>query len=413
MSDTTISRLFAGRKTTKFTWSALSLTLIFLLIELFDELHYGIESAALPWLRSDLALTYAQIGLLLGLPKAISTVIELVIMLLGDTRLRKVLVVGGGLAIVLTVLLTANAHSFAAILVAFIIGFPASGAFVTLGQATLMDLNPGREPHMMARWTVFGSLGNLVGPLLMAGGFALGWGWRWAYFGLAIIALGLTLTLLPRRFPLHHKQDDDEEWADFKRLIPNLFQTMRNRRLLRWLTLLEFSDLMLDVFAGYVALYFADVVGLGASQVSVLLSVLMGASLLTDLALIPLLEKIPGRTLVRYSAVVTGIVYIIWLAAPWVWVKVALAVVLRCSTIGWYSVLQGEAYATIPGRSGTVMAINSLAGLLGGALVWLIGWSAERAGLPAAMWLLLLGPVSLALFTPKHIPERPSAQPPM
>jgi FSR family fosmidomycin resistance protein-like MFS transporter len=68
--------------------------------------------------------------------------------------------------------------------------------------------------------------------------------------------------------------------------------------------------------------------------------------------------------------------------------------------MGWYQVLQGEAYATVPGRSGTVMAIGSLAGLVGGALVWLVGWVAGQAGLQAAMWLLLLGPVSLALFTP-------------
>jgi hypothetical protein len=47
------------------------------------------------------------------------------------------------------------------------------------------------------------------------------------------------------------------------------------------------------------------------------------------------------------------------------------------------------------------MAINSLSGLLGGGLVWLVGWIAELAGLPAAMWLLLLGPISLALFTPR------------
>ena len=64
-----------------------------------------------------------------------------------------------------------------------VIGFPASGAFVSLSQATLMDLNPGREPQMMARWTVSGSLANLIGPLILAGGFALGFGWRWAYFG--------------------------------------------------------------------------------------------------------------------------------------------------------------------------------------------------------------------------------------
>jgi FSR family fosmidomycin resistance protein-like MFS transporter len=67
-------------------------------------------------------------------------------------------------------------------------------------------------------------------------------------------------------------------------------------------------------------------------------------------------------------------------------------------------VLQGEAFAAVPGRSGTVMAINSIVGMLGGGISFLIGWVAAQAGLPAALWLLLIGPVSLVLFVPKSKP---------
>ena len=64
-----------------------------------------------------------------------------------------------------------------------------------------MDQNPGRQAQMMARWTAAGSLGNLIGPLLLAGGFALGWGWRWAFAGLAGLALVLVTGTLLARFP--------------------------------------------------------------------------------------------------------------------------------------------------------------------------------------------------------------------
>ena len=142
-----------------------SLSFLFLLIEFFDELNYGIAGAALPSIRHDLGLTYAQVGLLLGLPHFLGSFIEPVLMLLGDTPLRKRLVAGGGLAVMLSLLLIATSQSFPILLVGVILGFPASGAFVTLSQATLIDLNPGREPHMMARWTLFGSIGNLIGPV--------------------------------------------------------------------------------------------------------------------------------------------------------------------------------------------------------------------------------------------------------
>ena len=381
-------------------------TFLFLLIEFFDELNYGIGNAALPALRTDLGLTYAQVGLLLGLPHVINSFIEPALMLLGDTHWRKHIVTGGGLAIVLSLVLIATAHSFPLMLAAMIIGFPASGAFVTLSQATLMDLNPGREAHMMARWTASGSVANLVGPLFLAAGFALGFGWRWAFFALAALCLVLVLIQWPKKFPAHPHSEALQGSAQhpaqqLRSILSGLWEALRNRSLLRWMALLQFSDLLLDVLTGYLPLNFTDVSGFSTAQASLLLSVLMGAGLISNLALIPLLERVPGRTVVRWSSAATLLIYPLWLLLPWVWAKIGLAILLKLVTLGWYEVLQGEAYASVPGRSGTVMAIGSLSGILGGLIIGLVGWVAEQAGLPTAMWLLLAGPLILLLFVPR------------
>jgi len=382
----------------------LPLTLLFLLIEFFDELAYGAEGAVLPALRDSLGLTYAQIGMLLGLPAVFGTAVEFIIMLLGDTRLRKWLVVGGGFTIMLASLLMAGAQAFSVALLAFLIYFPASGAFVTLSQATLMDLNPGRQSQMMARWTLFGSTGNLIGPLIAAGLFAVGVSWRWNYVYLAALALVLTLLLLPRRFPAHRHTDDEDKNLtihELQALLPELWRSLKNPKLMRWYILLDLSDLLLDVYISFAALYFADEVGFSPAQVGLMMGALMAAGLAANVALIPLLERVPGRKLVRLTAVFAGLAYAAWLLAPWIWAKVALAIVVRLFTLGWYEVLSGEAYASLPGRSGTVAAIGSLMGMLGGALVWFVGWTAGQASLQAAMWLLLAGPIALMLFVPK------------
>jgi len=382
----------------------LPLTFLALLIEFIDELHYGVQNAVLPSLLQDLGMSYNQVGLLLGLPGVIGGLIEPAIMLLGDTRLRKALVVGGGIVICLSLLLIAGATSFGVVLFAFIISYPASGAFVSLIQATLMDLNPGREPQIMARWTAAGSLGNLIGPLLVACGFALGLGWRWNYIGLALIVVILVIFVLPRRFP---KQNADVGGyptnikRDLSRLLPNLWNAVKDAGLMRWFILLELSDLLLDIFSGYAAIYFADILGYSPAQVGLLVGAIMLAGFASDILLIPLLERFPGRTIVRTSAALSIFVYIAWLLVPWAWAKLALVIAIQFTTLGWYQVLQGEAYAALPGKSGTVMAINSAVGLLGGSLAYSIGWTADRAGLPVAMWILLIGPLCLALFVPK------------
>lgn len=394
------------------------LTLLFLLIEFYDELHFGVQGAALPALRNDLGLSYDQVGLLLGIPAMTGSVLELVVMLLGDTPLRKRLMVGGGIIMATATIMIASAQSFAPLLLAFIVIFPASGAFVTLSQATLMDLNPGRQAQMMARWTVFGSLGNLLGPAALAGLLALGFNWRFPYTLLALVGLLLALWLASQALPDHTIQYPDPmvepsdtgleappgpvQASDLRQVLTGLLPIIRSRRMLRWFILLDLSDLLLDVYIGYAALYFADIVQLEVAQVSLVIGAMMGAGLLANLALVPLLERYPGRPLVRLSAAVTAVLYILWLAIPGMWIKVGLAILIRLTTLGWYEVLMAEAYAAMPGRSASVMAVNSLFGLLGGGLSWLIGVVAAQAGLPAAMWLLLAGPLALILFVPRR-----------
>jgi len=382
-----------------------SLTFLFMLIEFFDELNYGVGNAALPAIRTDLGISYIQVGLLLGLPGILNTFIEPVLMLLGDTRFRKHIMLGGGLAIILSLVAIAGTRSFPWVLLGMVIGFPASGAFVSLSQATLMDQNPGREPQMMARWTVAGSVANLIGPLVLAGGFALGFGWRWAYFGMALMCLVLVGMTWLRRIPSNAGQElSHQSERSTHHLLGGLWEALRNPRLMRWMILLQFSDLLLDVLTGYLPLYFTDVAGFSIAQASLMVSVMMLAGLISNVVLIPILERFPGRKLVRISAGVTGILYAAWLLAPWLWAKIGLIIVIKLVTLGWYEVLQGEAFATVPGRSGTVMAINSVVGVLGGGISFFIGWVAAQAGLPAAMWILLVGPISLMLFVPRHTP---------
>lgn len=387
---------------------SLSLTAVFLLIEFYDELYYALNGAALPSIQTELGLDYARIGLLLGLPHLIGVLIEWILMLLGDTRLRKGLVVGGGVTIGLAALLIGSTPTadwgFWMLLSATILTFLASGAFVTLAQGSLMDLHPGKEERMMVRWSLAGSLGNLAGPVLLAGVFAAGLTWRWGYFGLAVAALLLSAltALYPFPAPLTSLSRGTAWRDEFKNMITGALSVVRSAALVRWLILLELADLMMDVFLSYAPLYFANIVKLDVVQTSLALGAMMAGSVLADLLVVPLLEIVRGRNLVRITAVITIGLYIAFLTLPGTWVKIGLAVFLRLANLGWYSIMKAEAYAVAPGRSGAVNALNSLTALISGAIPWAVGLAAQEWGLANAMWLLLLGPLTLILFVPRY-----------
>lgn len=115
---------------------------------------------------------------------------------------------------------------------------------------------------------------------------------------------------------------------------------------------------------------------------------------------VPLLERVSGRVVVRASSGLVIVLFAGMLLVPQPVAKVTLLLMTRLVTLAWYPVLQGEAYASAGGRSATLTALVSVAGVVDGGLVWAIGWTAGLAGLPAAMALMLVAPLSLLLFVP-------------
>ncbi|MBL7183544.1 MAG: MFS transporter [Anaerolineae bacterium] len=375
------------------------LTLTLLAIEFLDEFVFGAREAAWPLIRTDLGLSYAQIGLLLGLPSLVSSIVEPFLGILGDIWRRRVLILGGGVVFGLALLLTALSQDFLVLLISFIIFYPASGAFVTLSQATLMDADSARHEQNMARWTFAGSLGVVAGPIALGTAATLNLGWR----GLFLVFAGLTLIPLAMvyrfRFAIGQRESGK---TDFRAGLVDALRALRRGEVLRWLTLLEFSDLMLDVLLGFLALYLVDVAGATPAQAGAAVAVWTGLGLLGNLLLIPLLERVRGLCYLRLSAVVELVLFPAFLLAPGFWAKLVLLGLLGFFNTGWYSILKAQLYSAMPGQSGTVMTVGNVFGLVGGLIPLGLGLVAERFDLVATMWLLLLGPVALLVGIPKH-----------
>lgn len=373
--------------------------LILLVIEFLDELVFGLREAAWPLIRADLQLSYVQIGLLLSVPGLVGNLIELFLGVLGDTWQRRVLILGGGCIFVISSALAAASGSFAMLLIAYMLFYPASGAYVSLSQAVLMDLEPPRHEQNMARWTFAGSLGVVVGPLLLSGAAALGAGWRvpfWGVAGFAALVLAFSWRAYQGSTAATHFQASPDR-PSFLQGLRNAGRALTRKEVWRWLILLEFSDLMLDILYSYLALYLVEVTGVTAVEAGLGVAVWTGVGLLGDFLLIPLIERVPGLVYLRISTVLELILFPVFLLSPWILVKLVVLGLLGFFNSGWYSILQGRLYSAMPGQSGTVMTLGDIAGFVGKLLPLAIGLLAQQFGLATAMWALLAGPVALLI----------------
>lgn len=390
------------------TRTVILLTIIFLVIELLDELVDGVRGAAYPLIRNDLHLSYVQVGLLLTIPNTVSSLIEPILGILGDLGRRRSLILGGGVAFAIALLLISLSYHFFGLLAAFVLFYPASGAFVSLSQATLMDIEPTRHEQNMARWALAGSVGNVLGPLSLACAVALHQSWRSVFFTLAVLTVFLVGILW--KYPLTiltASSQVEQPIHSFNDGIRHAINALKRRNVLRWLILLQFADLMLDVLGGFLALYFVDVVGTSNTQASFALTVWLGFGLLGDFLLIPLLERVRGLEYLRFSAILALCLYPTFLVVPDINIKLFMLGFLGFLNSGWYSILLSSLYTAMLGQSGTVMTLNNLAGLVGGLAPLALGWVAQQYGLPQTMWMLLVAPIALliGLFKViKHLP---------
>jgi MFS transporter, FSR family, fosmidomycin resistance protein len=342
--------------------------------------------------------------------------------LAGQGRRRRLAILGGGVLFVLTLLAVASAHSFAVLLCASVAFYPASGAFVSLTQAEIMDAWPERQAQVMARWDLAGSTGAVAGPLLLAAVLASGGGWRVGYLVLAGLAALTWLGAYLRRaeVPVASPPSGDGDSGDtdsgdadsrdgdsgdgeeaeprsWRARAREIGAALRDWGTLRWLVLIEVADLLVDVFTGFLALYLVDVAHMTPAVAALAIAIRLGAALAGDAALVVLLERAGDLTVLRFSAAAAALLYPGFLLVPGIVPKLVVLAALSAATAPWYPVLQARLYGSLPGRSSVAVTLSSAAGLAGGLGPLAVGLVAQGFGLSWALAGLVVVPVAVLL----------------
>lgn len=383
-------------------WHLTYFVFMMLVVEFLDEFAYSALEAARPLIRDAFALNYVQVGLITTLPVLVAIVVEPIAGLFADSAKRRWLIVGGGVMFGLGLIVQGFAPSFAVFLIGATLQAPASGIFINLAQASLMDDDPQRRENRMAWWTLSGSLAVVIGPLSLAAMATLGDSWRILFTGCGVVSVVVALWML--RLPaltFSASYDDDEADDAIQANIGRIIALLRRGDVWRWLILLEMSDLMLDVLFGLLALYMVDVVGVSQAQASLAIGVWTGVGLIGDFLLIPLLERVRGLVYLRFSAVMALILFPAFLLVDAWGLKLLLLGLMGLFNAGWYAILQSKLYDALGEQSGAVLVVGNAAGLIGALMPVFLGFMAERYGLDMAMWFLLAGPVALLVGLPR------------
>ncbi len=375
---------------------------------LLDEAITGFLTIGLPLASNQLGLNYTQVGLLFTAGALSAMLLEPIINLLSDHGSKRFWIAGGLLILAAGFGLIGSAHHFLLLLLAFVLIFPAGSAAVGLSQAALIDQNPQESDRTMTRWTLISSVGDLLAPLIVPAIIILPGGWALLCRGAALLWLGAAPLVWSQRFPAPYTAASNDAPATRSpvRLLDGLREALRDPVLLRWAALAVIPTMIDEVFVTYATFYLRDVVHASSIMIGLLMAIHMIGAMLGLFTLDRfLLKRIAPQRLLFWLACLVLLGMIGFLSIHTVWLAALALFVISVAGAGWYPIAKAQAYARLPGRSGTVRAVVSLGAPFEVALPGIVGFVAGSFGVTAGIALLGLAPLLMLCLIPGHTEE--------
>jgi MFS family permease len=327
-------------------------------------------------------------------PGLVGLVVDPIVFMLADRFGRPLLVRAGLAAMTVTLLAAALAPGPVTLALSLSIWFVATGAAVSLTEATLIDAWPDRQARTMARWTLLSLVGDFAAPLLIGGLAVLQGGstsWR---TGFAIVGGALaiwTVAISLREFPTAPVSPGEDE--------PSLWQAvrdaLRDRVLIGWLFGVALCNLLDEILIVFASIHLRDDLGASPAWQNATIGAFVAGGALGLVILDRLLTRHSERRLIIAAGILCAAMFVVWLAAPVVWLSALLMLLVGATAMPLYPLAAAQAYARRPGRAGVVVVAGHLFAPFALAVPWLLGMVADHAGTVTAMSLLIAQPIGI------------------
>jgi MFS transporter, FSR family, fosmidomycin resistance protein len=370
---------------------------------LFTDLNQGAVAALLPFLASERDLTLAAAGALVLASTVSSSVVQPLFGIFSDNRPMSALMPLGVLLAGIGMSLSGVTPSYPLIFLCVVVSGIGVAAFHPEAARFANYVSGSRRTKGMSFFSVGGNTGMALGPVLVTP-LVLIFGLSGALL-LALPAAMMAAVLfyeIPRMLgfkPETVEKDEGEPaaapeyWGPFARMIGVV-------------TVRSFVYFGLVAF---VASYYERVLDVSPAFGNAALTVMLFGGAAGTLIMGPLADRFGRRTIVGASMLVLPpLIYGFTLSGPLL--GMALLALVGAATVGTFgvTVVMGQEY--LPGRIGLAAGITmGLSIGLGGVGAPLLGFLADKAGLPVTMLVIAALPIPgllLAFTLPRKVPSR-------
>ncbi|MGH2355142.1 MAG: MFS transporter [Chloroflexota bacterium] len=379
-----------------------SLLATLLFVRLADEWFGFFPAGALEPIRADLRLSYGEAGLVLAALPA-GGLVGNGFAVAADFVDRRWLAGAGAAVYGLCLAAFALSDSLPVLLAAAFIWGAASDAFVHGCEVALVDLartSGGDLAPALGRVNAYGAVGDLLGPLTLAGAAALGVSWRGVFLAGAALMLLYAAWIAGQAFPTA------QPLPEAKTPVAAVLGVVRDRRLVLLALVDGLFGLLDEPFLGFTIAYLERVRNLSPTAATAIIAVAVAAGIVGFLSVPVFTRRLkPGSLLVGFGVLVALAIPAL-VVAPVVPLQVLAAFTFGFAGAAFYAVLQATYLGLRPGQAGTSQAIVSTIGLFGIGFPALVGAVSDTFGLTAGLGLYAAVPLGiLLLLAPGTVPR--------
>lgn len=360
---------------------------------LFDEWMSFLPAGAFEAFRRDLDLGYRDAATIITL-MAVGGIAGSIFTVLADTRSRRVIATIGGYGYAASVAAFGLGRSpWALALAAIGIGL-FSTALVDAIEVAVVDIAGDALEPVLARINVGATIGDLVGPAVLASVVFLGGSWRTALVASAVIMAGFAtlVALAPLPRPTH---DHDDGHTPFSATLARFGEAR-----IWWAGLLGAGLVALDEsYLGFIIAGFERERGTSRG-----VAVLLGSASVLGTAVSSLwhtrrtLRHTPAARM-RAAAAAMALTAFLFAVLPTLWLPTLAAFAFDVSLIGFWLPLQALTLRLVPGRTGSTKAAIGAIEMVGLLIPIAIGTIADRAGLQVGLIAYAAVPALMLVLT--------------
>lgn len=368
---------------------------------LFTDVNQGAVAALLPFLISERGLSLAAAGALLTAATLSSSIVQPLFGIFSDNRPLPTLVPAGLLLAGMGIALAGVAPTYPLILLSVVVSGIGVAAFHPEAARFANYVSGSRRARGMSFFSVGGNAGFALGPIL-ATPLVLFFGLPGTLF-LALPAALMAAVLffeMPRMMAFKPTAPADgaapfspepEYWRPFALMV----------------AVVTVRSFVYFGLVAFVATYYSKILGTSPALGNTALAVMLAAGAVGTLTMGPLADRFGRKVVLGASMVVLPFLILgFTLAGPIV--GMILLALIGAATIGTFgvTVVMGQEY--LPGRIGLAAGITMGFSIgLGGIGAPVLGFIADRSGLPATMLVIAGLPVIgllLTLALPRTLP---------